>query len=171
MASPRVEESIRSLLAVLDGDIAHVRTVLQRLDQLRSLLVKRDNTGLEKLLTELTSEAETYVANERKRQDLRQELAGEMQCGLEQVTLSRLVSSVPEAQRSELAERQKTLKSLTSRLKREHELTRLLIGDCARLNRLLLQVFCRQNGRGKMNYGVTGAVARPPEAVLMSLHF
>jgi hypothetical protein len=171
MVSSALQVKVTALLAVLDDDIGHVQTVLRRLDQLRSLLIKRDDAGLEQLLTGLASEAEIHAVNEQKRQDLRRELADELQCSLEHVTLSRLLSLVPDMQRRAVSERRKTLRSLVNKLRREHALTTMLLADCARFNQSLLRVFFGQSGRGAVRYGANGAAVRPPGASLMSLHF
>jgi DNA repair exonuclease SbcCD ATPase subunit len=164
------EGKVNALLGVLDSDIQHLQTVLRQLDRLRSLLIKRDDAGLENLLADLSSHAETRAANEQERQHLRQELADGLECSLEQVTLSRLAKSVPDAQRSAVSERQKALKSLAERLKREHALTAALVADCARFNRSLLRLFFGQNGRGAISYGANGAPVRGTAPTLMSLH-
>ncbi len=171
MVASGLDGKIEALLGVLDGDIVHVRTVLEQLDRLRSLLVKRDDVGLEALLTDLTAEAATHAGHEQKRQELRQELADAFSCRPEQMTLSRLSSLLPGARRGAIAERQKLLRSLVGRLRREHALTTRLLADCARFNRSLLQVFFGQNGTGAASYDASGAAVRRMDAKLMSLHF
>ncbi len=171
MASPGVDTRIQTLLTVLHDDIEHLQTALRHLDQLRSLLVKRDDTGLQKLLTDLSSEAEVHSAREQERQNLRREIACELRCDWKQVTLSRLAQSVSEPRRAEILDCQKQLQSLTAQLKREHLQTNLLIADCARFNRALIHAFLGQGDRGNACYGATGAVARPANAALMNLHF
>jgi hypothetical protein len=171
MISSGLDVKMEALLAVLDGDIVHVQTVLKQLDQLRCLLIRRDNAGLEKLLVDLASEAETHAAHEQERQELRQELAVELQCRPEQLTLSSLLCMLPDAHRPDVAERQKTLRLLIGRLRREHVLTTMLLADCARFNQSLLRVFFGQNARGAFCYDASGAAVRRPDAKLMSIHF
>jgi hypothetical protein len=169
--STLLEMKVQSLLAVLDDDIRHVQTALEQLDRLRGLLIKRDHAGLERLLIDLASQADIYAVNEQKRQHLRQELADELKCSPDQVTLSRLASFLPDALRSGISERQKTLKSQAGKLKREHKLTSDLIADCARFNQALLRLFLGQHGRGTVRYGANGAPVPRADAALMSLHF
>ena len=69
-----VGEHIDKLLAVLDVDIQHVGEVLIRLDELRSLIVKRDEESLGELLESIQKESNEYSANEKSRQKLREEL-------------------------------------------------------------------------------------------------
>jgi flagellar biosynthesis/type III secretory pathway chaperone len=171
MTAPVLEMDVGALLDILDEDIRHVQTVLQRLDQLRSLLIKRDDAGLEELLAELALRSEAHAANEQKRQDLRREFAAHLACPIEQVTLSRLARLAPAAQRNDISERQKMLKSLIDRLRGEHALTTRLLADCSRFNQSLLRLFLGQSGRGAVSYGANGAPVRRADATLMSLHF
>jgi hypothetical protein len=171
MASPELEVQVKSLLAILNEEIGHLRTALLRLDRLRSLLIRRDDAGLENLLTDLTSEAEAYAANERARESLRRQIANQLRCDSKKVTLTVLAQSVPEGQKNDVVACQTKLKSLIGQFKREHLLTSLLIADCARFNRALINAFLGQSGRGNTCYDAAGAVARPSGAALMNLHF
>jgi hypothetical protein len=171
MVSPGLEAKVKALVAILNDDIGHLQAALQRLDRLRGLLIKRDDAGLEKLLTDLASEAETYSVGERERQSLREDIAGQLHCEAKKVTLTLLAQSVPLSQQDDVIACQTRLQSLIGQFKREYMLTSLLIADCARFNRALINVFLGQNGRGNTCYGVAGTVARPADAALMSLHF
>jgi hypothetical protein len=171
MAASPLQTKTDALLAVLDEDIRHVQTVLKQLDQLRNLLIKRDDGALERLLVDLQHQTEEHVDIERRRQNLRRELAEHLQCDVQTVTLSALAQSVPDPLRRDVSERRMTLKSLIDRLGREYALTRMLIADCARFNRALIRVFFGQDGRGKTSYGANGLTIRRADATLMSLHF
>jgi hypothetical protein len=162
---------VDALLAVLDDDIRHAETSLSLLDTLRSLLIKRDDAGLERLLNELRHETEVHFTTERKRENLRRELAGAMGCRPPDVTLSALIRVLSGERRAALAERQERLKSLTAKLKREYTLTTVLVADCARFNRTLTRVFFGLDGKGMMTYSATGS-ARPQTGIAMvNLHY
>ncbi len=171
MASPDLEVKVKALVATLNEHIGYLQGALQRLDRLRGLLVKRDDAGLEKLLADLTSEAEAYSVSERERESLRKEIADRLQCDSKKVTLTLLTQSVPLAQQNDVIECQTKLKSLIGQFKREYTLTSLLIADCTRFNRTLINAFLGQNGRGNTCYGAAGTMAHPADAALMSLHF
>jgi hypothetical protein len=170
MASSALEVKIETLLAVLDEESESMQIVLRQLDRLRTLLIKRDDEGLGQLLSDLAARSETRADIERRRQELRGELADELQCDPAELTLSRLVHQAPQTQREAVMKRQKTLRLLVGRLKREHKLTSQLVADCARFNQSLLRVFFGQGGRGAVSYGANGAPVRRPDAALMSLH-
>ena len=169
MTSPTVESKIAALLSVLEEDIRHVEAALSRLDSLRTLLVKRDDAALEALLGDISRQAETHTAHEQQRQRLRRELAAELGCNEDDLTLSKLRTELTGQTRAAVTERQTQLKSLTARLKREHALTALLVQDCARFNRSLLRAFFGSAGRGGMTYSPNGVAKHKTDAGLVSL--
>ncbi len=168
---PAMETKVTALLEVLDADIRHVETVLSRLDALRALLIKRDDGGLESLLEDIQRQGEARLANEQKRQALRGELAAQLGCRGDEVTLSTLKGELSGPNRTALAERQTRLKTLVEQLKREHTLTTLLIADCARFNRSLMRAFFGLTGRGNVTYSPSGAAQPQSGTVLMNLQF
>jgi hypothetical protein len=176
MMSPATETRMAALLDVLDEDIRHLEYTLSRLDTLRALLIKKEDAALRRLLEEIRRRAETYQANEQKRQQLRRDLAADLGCPPGEVTLSQLVtelsgSTCPDAVRrygAAVADRQARLRSLAARLKREYTLTVLLVRDCVRFNRSLLAVFFGSGGRGT-TYSPTGAARPPADAALMNM--
>jgi hypothetical protein len=163
------ERRIDVLLHVLDEDIRHVEAVLTRLDTLRTLLLKRDDKGLENLLEEIRQQADTYAAHEQKRQVLRGELAAELGCRPNDLTLSKLKGQLSGPHRTALAERQTRLRALIAQLQREHMLTTLLIADCARFNRALRRALFGLLGHENVTYRPTGAAQPQGGASLMSL--
>ncbi len=169
MTLPLMETTIQALLEVLDQDIRHVETVLLQLEKVRALLVNRDDVGLEKLLEDIRRQADAYAAQEQRRQTLRNDLAAQFGWSERDVTLSRLQGQLTGAGRAALVERQVRLKSLIEQLKREHMLTAVLLADCARFNRLLMQALFGVSGKGNMTYSPTGAARRPSDIPLMSL--
>jgi hypothetical protein len=171
MTLPVMEAKVRLLLDVLDEDIRHVEGVLLRLDALRTLLVKRDDAGLERLLEEIHRQGEAYSDNEQKRQSLRRELAAQLGCRESDLTLSKLRGQLSGQSRTAIEERQARLKVLVEQLKREHKLTMLLIADCARFNRSLMRALFGAEGKGSMTYGPSGAAKHQTGTTLMSLQF
>jgi hypothetical protein len=170
MASAPTAAKVDALLTVLDEDIRHTQTSLSLLDALRSMLIKRDDVALERLLNDLRREAEVHLANERRRQNVRQELADEMGCAVQSVTLSVLKDRLSGDRQAAVVERQMRLKSLTAELKREHALTTMLVADCARFNRSLIRMFFGLDGKGKMTYGANGTAKHQAGTALVNLH-
>ena len=177
MVLPTIEVKMAALADVLDEDIRHLESTLSRLDTLRTLLVKREDDALEKLLGDIRQQTDAYRANEQKRQQLRRDLAMDLGCTEGDLTLSKLRGELagqtrPEAQHrcgATLADRQARLRSLAAQLKREYTLTVLLLRDCTRFNRSLLRAFLGLGGRGGATYSPTGAEKYQTGAALMSM--
>ncbi len=169
MTSPVIEAKTTALLTVLDEELRHLESVLSRLDTLRSLLIKRDDAALEQLLGDIRQEGDIYRLNEQKRQQLRRDLAAELGCREGELTLSRLRGCLVGGARDAAVDRQARLRTLTAQLKHQHTLTVLLLRDCTRLNRSLLQAFFGSSGRGATIYSATGTEKRPTPQALMSM--
>ena len=75
MTSSAIMSKTDELLKVLDEDIQHLETTLSTLDTLRSLLIKHDDSSLNELLDDIRKHASAHATNERRRQELRTELA------------------------------------------------------------------------------------------------
>jgi len=171
MALATIETHVTALLDVLDDDIRHVETSLLRLDALRGLLIKRDDEALAKLLEEVHRQGEAYAVTECRRQELRCDLAKDLGWKEKELTLTKLLTRLTGHSRTALAERQTRLKTLIAQLKREHALTTLLIADCGRFNRSLLQVFLGPVGKAGTTYSPTGAARHPTGTALLNLQF
>ncbi|MHC4455543.1 MAG: hypothetical protein ACYS0I_00390, partial [Planctomycetota bacterium] len=87
------------LLVVLDRDIQHIEKNLSRLNELRSLVIKRDEAALRKLLETIKADSDSYASNESKRQSLRKELADAIGCDVHQMTLSVLEDNLSKEKR------------------------------------------------------------------------
>jgi hypothetical protein len=169
MTASVLETRIGSLLEVLDEDARHLESTLTRLKSLRALLLKREEAGLAKLLEEVRTQADTYRRNEQRRQQLRRELAADLGWAEGDLTLSRLQSKLAGPSRAALAQRQARLRSLGVELKREYSLTVLLVRDCIRFNRSLMQILLGCGGRGTATYSPTGATRHEFGTMLMSM--
>jgi len=166
---PETQARVAALLGVLDEDVRHIEATLLRLDALRSLLIKRDDEALQKLLEEIHEQGESYAATESRRQALRRELAADLGLPEGDLTLSGLLSRLQGQDRASVGERQAKLKFLIARLKREHTLTSLLVADCAKFNRSLLRVFLGPAGKTGTTYSPTGAARHPTGVTLLNM--
>ncbi len=169
MMAESIEMKVDTLLAVLDEDIRHAETTVGLLDTLRSLLIKRDDAGLEQLLCDLRDRARSYERTEERRQALRLELAEALGCDAGAMTLTVLKKQLSGPRRAAVGDRQIQLRSWLGRLKREYALTQKLVADCARFNRSLMGVFFGVDSTSKTTYGATGAVRTQPNAGVVSL--
>ena len=167
-----IEETVGQLLTVLDEDIRYLEDTVSILDELRSLVIKRDDVGLAKLFEDIASEVESRAANESKRQAIRKSLADALGCGsIGNVTLSKLESVLPVEGAAQVTERRTKLQSLVSELRKEYSATVLLMADCARFNKLLLESIFALNRSGPITYGADGTTRRQGDGSLVNIRF
>ena len=102
-AEVEIEDKIDELLVVLGEDIRHIEESLLRLNELRGLVVKQDETSLGKLLESIQSESDSYRKNELRRQLIRKELAAAFGSSIKQMTLSRLEEVLQEEKKTKIA--------------------------------------------------------------------
>jgi len=164
-----IEDRVDDLLIVLDKDIQHIQESLSRLNELRTLVIKRDDVALGKLLEEIRAEAGSFTANELKRWSIREGLAVALGCNFEQMTLSRLETILPEEKRVQAAERKTKLRSLTEELKKEHLSTAMLLSECARFNNMLLKSIFDFGNKGTLVYSSRGTASRHSDGAFVSL--
>ena len=169
VATIEIEEKVDELLVCLEADVRHIQESLSNLNELRSLVIKRDDDALGKLLDHIRARADSHDINESNRQSIREELAHSLGCDIEQMTLSRLASSLPQAKREQLIEIQTRLRTLTKELKKEHLSTALLLSECTRLNSLLLRSVFDLDRTEAVYYGPNGVTKRQTDTAFMNL--
>lgn len=170
-ASIEIENKVDDLLVVLDVDIAYISGNISRLKHLSVLVIKRDDVEFSKQLEEIQSRAEIYKKNEQKRQALQMELSIMMDCGDEQITLSRLETELLGYQREKIAEKKKMLQKLVSEMKRVHLSTMTLLSESARFNSVLLKSIFSFAGSGITTYSPKGTTDRQSGTAFMNVRF
>src|SRR4030042_853572 len=176
-----IEDKVDELLTVLDEDIRHIQQSLSRLDELRSLVIKRDDAALGTLLERIRSESDSYRNHELKRQSILEEIAYAIGCGIssslslraegKQMTLSTLEARLSNLKREEVAGKTAELIQRIKKLKREHLSTTLFLSECARINRTLLKDIFTLGRGGTVCYGSRGATKRKNDTAFVSLQF
>jgi hypothetical protein len=151
--------------------MAHIRQCLDHLNELRSLVIKRDDAALQALLEKIRAEADAYIANELRRQTLRKELAAMLGCEFQQVTLSRLETELPTDTRPRITQRKTQLKALTRQLRKEHAATSLLLSECARFNSMLLKNIFNIGKTQTLAYNCCGKTTLQADTGMMNLRF
>jgi hypothetical protein len=168
--SYEIGEKVDELLAVLDRDIEHLQQSLSRLDELRSLVIKRDEVGLCRLLETIGAESQDYRTHESKRHLIREELAAAVGCGVEQMTLSWLEAELPTDKEAHVVERKNRLVSLAAELKKEYLSTAMLLQELTRFNTFLLNSVFNLCHSGTMTYDANGSASRQTETAFVNLH-
>ena len=166
-----IENKVDQFLAVIDGDIQLTRKTLARLDQLRSLVIKRDDAGLSKILSDIQAESGSYRDNELKKQSIRYELGMALGCRLEQVTLTMLEAELSGEKKAEVSRTKSCLQMLGEELKKEYSSTAMLLSECARFNRVLLKNIFEFSQRGMVTYNPKGSAERQGNSAFVNLQF
>jgi flagellar biosynthesis/type III secretory pathway chaperone len=165
----KVSNRIDELLAILDKDIQHIQQSLSWLNELRSLVIKRNDTALSQLMQTIRTETDSYSATESKRQLVRKALADVLGCSFNKVTLSMLQNILPEEQKARLEDRKIELRTLIKELKKEHFSTALLLSDCARFNNQLLKALFELGDKGTIFYQPDGATKRRNDTTFVNM--
>jgi hypothetical protein len=164
-----IEEKAERLLDCLDKDAQHIQESLQQLNEMRRLVIKRDEAALGKLLQNIQAEAGLYKQHELRRKSIRKELAECLGSGVEQVTLSALAASVTEEKKERLTQMKEKLRSLCAELKKEYLSTSLLLAECARFNNLLLRGIFNLGHAELVHYSSNGATKRQIDMAFVNL--
>lgn len=168
-AAVEMEGKVDQLLVCLDKDAQHIQESLQQLDEMRKLIIKRDDAALGKLLESIQDDADCYRQHELNRKSIRKELADCLGCDIEQMTLSALQASLPEEKKDQVAQMKTRLRSLCAELKKEYLSTVLLLSECARFNNLLLKSIFDLGKADSIHYNPNGATKRQIETAFVNL--
>ena len=166
-----IEDKVDELLACLDKDSQHIQQSLSQLNQLRSFVIKRDDSSLSKLLKVIQIEAESNRNNESKRQNVRKELANALGYDTEQLTLTVLEANLPKEITARVVNKKTKLMSLVNELKKEYFSTVLLLSECTRFNNLLLNKIFDIGKTGAVYYNSNGATKQQTDMAFVNLRF
>jgi hypothetical protein len=164
-----IEDKVDALLVCLEKDIEHLQVSLAQLNELRRLVIKRDDIALGQLLERIQAEENQYRSQERNRQSTRKELATALGCDPEQMTLSTLEAKLPERRKKQVAQTKTKLRSLIEDFKKEHMSIALLLSECARFNNLLLRSIFDLGKAEVVCYNANGATKRQTDMALVNL--
>lgn len=164
-----IEDKVDRLLVCLDRDAQHMQESLQKLNEMRSLVIKRDEAGLGKLLESLQVASDCYKEHELNRKSIRKELADSLGCNIEQMTLSALESCVSEAKKNQVTLMKAKLRSLSVELKKEYLSTALLLSECTRFNNMLLKGIFNLCNTESVHYKSNGETRRHIDTAFVNL--
>jgi hypothetical protein len=88
-------EVMDELNEVLDREQRRVDESLAQLQALRSALIRRDEAGLQEMLSRIQARQAEYVQLDHRREWLCERLAGWMGCERSEVNLTRLIRDLP----------------------------------------------------------------------------
>jgi hypothetical protein len=164
-----ISHKTQDLLGVLERDIEHIGRTVSYLNELRGLVIKRDEKGMCRLLDVIRTESQEYAGNEQRRNLMRKEMAEVLGCRPEELTLTFLKKGASGQALTAIAEAQQKLKTMVERLQREYTATVTLVSDCARINSLLLKTVFERNLPGLVCYDSAGLTKRQGDAAFMNM--
>jgi hypothetical protein len=139
----------------LDARHAELLGTIERLDALRTAVIRRDEAALTGLLDQAQQDAERKRQNDAAQTVLEQRLLDFLDGLSEPVTLSRVCELIEEDLRPPLRHKQTALQDLAHRVQRELDATEMLLRECARCNRELLAAIIGRN-RQSLTYDPQG---------------
>jgi hypothetical protein len=164
-----IEDKVDRLLVCLYRDVEHMQESLKQLDEMRRLVIKRDEAALGKLLENLHSVSDCFRNHELNRKSIRKELAESLGCDIEQMTLSALHQWLPEAKKDQVTQMKQKLRSLSAELKKEYLSTMLLLSECARFNNMLLKGILGLGKTESVHYKSNGQTRRHIDTAFVNL--
>jgi hypothetical protein len=171
MIQPReteINSQVDELLIVLDSQSEDIRRNLSVLERMRACMIKRDNTQLCRLLEQIQAEGEVQKNAQSKRQLLKERLSQLLGCGAEKVTLTKLMTVLTGPKRELVEQRRNQLRELIGQLKKEYQVTTLLLSEFSRFNELLLKALFKNNATSVVTYDVAGVTKADYETALVN---
>lgn len=171
MTDAALESLISELMNVLDADIECLQDGLSILDEMRSLVVKRDEAALRRMLERIRLGPGGQDDNAARRTAVRSQIAALLGWRQSDVTLTRLMETAPAMWRSAVAEKRERLIALTGAMQREYSKTALLLSECSRFNRVLLRRILELGGVATSTYTAQGVAKPQAQAAFMNMQF
>lgn len=166
-----IERWVLELLIVLKQESEAMAQVKAWLEQLREGVMQHDAPELENLLKEIQAKQGSMPQLEQKRQQIRMELARILGVSFEQVTLTGLLGLLKGELRNQVMRMRDLLQSQTESLRDQHRGTTMLLVDCARFNRLLLNSIVDSSNSQVTTYTARGHAEQRRSSDLMNLQF
>jgi hypothetical protein len=138
MPNADVDALVARLLELLEEEAVLLSSRRDRLAGLSSALAESDDLRLERFLEEMERELASPGQREKVMVDLLRRLAEAMGCAEESRSLRGLASRLPPRHRPSVLGARGRLLERARELRNQHRQTAMLLAECARLNRALL---------------------------------
>lgn len=152
--APSIATLCNDLSAVLEEEAALLEQKLAQLEGLSQAIIRRDDPTMERLLEE--------VEQAQSRQSALDDRMGNLRLGLSRhlgaeptARLSDLATRLPKPLGQDLARRRARIVELANRLRVQHLETSMLLRECARINRMMLEAITSR-GPSVTTYGAGG---------------
>ena len=149
-------EEIEALSALLAEEATLLDLRRSQLASLSGAILDRDEDAVGRILDQIERAQELQAATDEGLQALRCRLAGRLGLGAGEMSLSVLIDRLDQPYRRELSARREQIIDLAERLQREHMQAVMLLNECARINRLLLESLLPSSGSVR-TYSASGS--------------
>ncbi len=169
--APDIERLVLALLIVLKQESEGMALIEAWLSQLRERVIQRDESALEGLLKEIQTQQGQMPELERKRQQIRLELAGVLGMPFEAMTLTSLKGLLEGELQNQVLRMRDQLQSQTQALRVQHRGTVMFLADCARFNRSLLNSVFENAHQDVTTYNPRGNAEHKRTSDLVNMQF
>lgn len=164
----QIEQITKQIDDFMDAQLQQVSRMLDILQQLRSAVIRCQEEQLCALQSELVQEEGNRLALDQQQHRLQEQIATFLAIPVDQVCISKILEFLSEPLRSRLDEKRLQLQQEVRQLRQEHLGAELLLRECTRLNRKILEVMLGQQP-GTGTYDAQGRMKQPQAERFMSL--
>ena len=143
---PFRDSQLDTLERLLDEEAALLEVRRSQLSSLGGAILDRDDEAVERLLDQIERAQQLQRNTDEQIDALRRDLAAAIGRPWAQVKLSTLVELVPAGRRDGLADRRRRIIERAEMLQLEHMRAVVLLRECSRVNRLLLEALLPSGG-------------------------
>lgn len=161
------DKAIERLLEALDRELALLDRRERQTDELRQAIIKADDVGMEALLERMDQADREQTLVDAEVGALRSALGAMLDPRAGMMKLSELVKRLPPDQAEPIERRRTQIVRKITELRRLHVETAVLLSECARINRMLLDAML-QGGAPASTYDARGGHHRVRTGGLMS---
>jgi flagellar biosynthesis/type III secretory pathway chaperone len=143
------------LLEALDRELELLTAKRTEMEQLLAALACRDDATLERFLARMEQGQQEQSRADRNVERISSELAAQVGCPARRPRLSELATYLPPDLARALEDRRQALTSHLRQLRRKHMEMSMLLHECQKINRLLLECLLRESS-GPRTYSANG---------------
>jgi hypothetical protein len=136
---PITADQVRGLEGLLDEEAALLVLRHSQLGSLCAAIIERDESAVERILDQIEQAQQLQTIGDQKVAALRTELAGRLGVDAGALRLSGLIDLLPPRCQAGLRAKRTRVLELAERFGVQHMRTVMLLSECARINRMLLE--------------------------------
>ncbi|RPI61752.1 MAG: hypothetical protein EHM48_05140, partial [Planctomycetaceae bacterium] len=127
-----------------------------QLANLYAAILERDNAAMETILEQMEHSQRHQIVLDGRMAQVRAAVAVEMGTPADTTRLATIIDALPAEQAAMVATRRSKIIELAERLRRQHMQTAMLLRECSRVNRMMLESLMSGGGPALTTYGAAG---------------